>query len=62
MACVSSSFVSMVETGERELTRVCDIVALADVLKVSPLCLVDGRLDASPTGQRPAHTVPFPAD
>jgi transcriptional regulator with XRE-family HTH domain len=47
MACVSPSFVSMVETGERELTRVCDIVALADVLKVSPLYLVDGRLDAS---------------
>ena len=42
MACVSASFVSMVETGQRELTRVCDVVALADVLRVSPLYLADG--------------------
>ena len=61
MACVSSSFVSMVETGQRELTRVCDIVALADVLRVSPLYLADGWEDPPPTGQRPARTVPFPA-
>ena len=46
MACVSASFVSMVETGQRELTRVCDIVALADVLRVSPLYLADGWEDA----------------
>ena len=61
LACVSPSFVSMVETGQRELTRVCDIVALADVLKVSPLYLADGWEDAPPPGQRPARTVPFPA-
>jgi transcriptional regulator with XRE-family HTH domain len=51
LACLSPSFVSMVETGQRELTRVCDIVALADVLKVSPLYLADGREDPPPAGQ-----------
>ena len=61
LACISPSFISMVETGERELTRVCDIVALADILRVSPLYLADGRLDTSPTAQRPARTTPFPA-
>ena len=61
LACVSPAFVSMVETGQRELTRACDIVALADVLRVSPLYLADGREDAAAAGQRPARTVPFPA-
>lgn len=61
LACVSSSFVSMVETGQRELTRVCDVVALADALRVSPLYLADGRLDAAAAGHRPIWTVPFPA-
>jgi transcriptional regulator with XRE-family HTH domain len=42
LACVSPSFVSMVETGERELTRVPDILAVADALRVSPLYLADG--------------------
>jgi transcriptional regulator with XRE-family HTH domain len=60
LACVSSSFISMVETGERELTRVCDIVALADALRVSPLYLADGRIDAAAV-QRPAPAMPFPA-
>ena len=60
LACVSSSFVSMVETGQRELTRVCDIVALADALRISPLYLADGRLDASAAGQPPTRTVAFP--
>jgi transcriptional regulator with XRE-family HTH domain len=50
MACVSASFVSMVETGQRELTRVCDIVALADALRVSPLYLADGWDDHLPPG------------
>ena len=45
LACISPAFVSMVETGQRELTRVWDVVALADVLKVSPLYLADGRDD-----------------
>jgi transcriptional regulator with XRE-family HTH domain len=61
LACISPSFVSMVETGERELTRVRAIVALADVLRVSPLYLADGRVDTSAAGQRPTRTVPFPA-
>jgi transcriptional regulator with XRE-family HTH domain len=61
LACMSPAFVSMVETGDRELTRVYDIVALADVLRVSPLYLVDGRMDISAAGQRTIRTVPFPA-
>ena len=61
LACISPSFISMVETGERELTCVGDIVALADILRVSPLYLADGRLDASPTAQRPGRTTTFPA-
>jgi transcriptional regulator with XRE-family HTH domain len=61
MACVSPSFVSMVETGQRELTRASDIIALADVLRVSPLYLADGWEDTLQTGQRPARTVPFTA-
>ena len=61
LACISPTFVSMVETGERELTRVCDLVALADVLRVSPLYLADGREAAPTAGQRPPKTMPFPA-
>jgi len=61
LACVSASFASMVETGQRELTRVCDIVALADVLRVSPLYLADGWDDHLSPGQWPTRTVPFPA-
>jgi transcriptional regulator with XRE-family HTH domain len=61
LASISPSFVSMVETGERELTRARDIVALADVLRVSPLYLADGRVDTSAAGQRSTWTVPFPA-
>ena len=37
MACISHTFVSMVETGQRSLRRASDILALADALKVSPL-------------------------
>ncbi len=61
MACVSASFVSMVETGQRELTRVCDVVALADVLTVSPLYLADSWEGPLVAEQRPTRTVPFPA-
>jgi len=60
LACISPTFVSMIETGERELTRVADIVALADILRVSPLYLADGR-DDTPPGPRPPRTVPFPS-
>ena len=61
LACLSPSFVSMVETGQRELTRVCDIIALADVLRISPLYLAEGRDDSPRAGSRPTGTVPFPA-
>jgi transcriptional regulator with XRE-family HTH domain len=61
LACISPAYVSMIETGQRSLTRVGDVVALADVLKVPPLYLADGRDDTPPAGQRPARTVPFPA-
>lgn len=61
LACVSASFLSMVETGQRELTRVCDVVALADVLRVSPLYLADAREGPLAAGQRPTRTPPFPA-
>jgi transcriptional regulator with XRE-family HTH domain len=60
LACISPAYVSMIETGQRSLTRVGDVVALADALKVSPLYLAAGRDDTPPAGQRPAHTVPFP--
>jgi transcriptional regulator with XRE-family HTH domain len=61
LARISPAYVSMIETGQRELTRVGDVVALADVLRVSPLYLADGRDDTPPAGQRSAPTVPFPA-
>ena len=61
LGCVSPSFVSMVETGQRELTRVCDVVALADVLKVSPLYLADGRDDTPRRARGLTRTVPSPA-
>jgi hypothetical protein len=72
LACLSPSFVSMVETGQQELTRVCDIVALADALKVSPLYLADRREDpprqdrtcpngAFPGALSPHHAGPAPA-
>jgi transcriptional regulator with XRE-family HTH domain len=61
LARISPAYVSMIETGQRELTRVGDVVALADVLRVSPLYLADGRDDIPPARPRPAPTVPFPA-
>ena len=61
LACVSPAFVSMVETGQRELTRVSDVVALADVLRVSPLYLADGRGDGPAPVRPAARTAPFPA-
>jgi transcriptional regulator with XRE-family HTH domain len=60
LACISPAFVSMVETGERELTRVCDLVALADVLRVSPLYLADGREGTPAAGRRPPRPAPTP--
>lgn len=39
----------------------CDVVALDDVLRVSPLYLADGWERPLVAGQRPTRTVPFPA-
>jgi transcriptional regulator with XRE-family HTH domain len=61
LACLSPAFISMVENGQRLLRSADHILALADVLKVSPLYLADGRED-SPVATRPApRTTPFPA-
>jgi hypothetical protein len=51
----------MVETGQRELSRVRDMVALAGVLNVSPLVLAAGPESTSVAKQQPIQTVPFPA-
>ena len=61
LACISPAFVSMVENGQRPLRSADHICALADVLKVSPLYLADGREDTPAPGQRNSRTVPFPA-
>jgi transcriptional regulator with XRE-family HTH domain len=61
LACISAAFISMIENGQRTLTRASDILALVDVLKVSPLYLADGRED-SPAAARPVPgALPFPA-
>jgi transcriptional regulator with XRE-family HTH domain len=61
LACISPAFVSMIETGQRTLTRASDILALADVLHVSPLYLADGRDDPSTPLRRGPAVLPFPA-
>jgi len=61
LARVSPAYISMIETGQRPLTRLRDVVALADALQVSPLYLADGRDDALPERCRPAAMAPFPA-
>ncbi len=61
LACVSPSFVSMVENGQRSLRSADHILALADVLRVSPLYLADGREDPAAPVRRDLGTVPFPA-
>ncbi len=61
LAGISPAFVSMIETGQRGLTRASDILALADVLRVSPLYLADGRDDSPAPARRGPGTVPFPA-
>ena len=43
LASLSPAFVSMIETGQRHLTRISDLVALADALRISPLYLADGQ-------------------
>jgi transcriptional regulator with XRE-family HTH domain len=61
LARVSPAFVSMVETGQRPLRSADHILALADVPKVSPFYLADGREDAPAPTRRAAAAVPFPA-
>jgi transcriptional regulator with XRE-family HTH domain len=61
LACISPTFVSMVETGQRPLARVWDVIALADVLRVSPLYLAGGCDDGPAPGRPTTRTVPFPA-
>jgi len=51
----------MMEAGQRELTRVRHIDALAGVLNVSPLFLPAGGESTSVARQQPIQTVPFPA-
>jgi transcriptional regulator with XRE-family HTH domain len=58
---VSTSFLSMVENGHRELRRASDISALADALRVSPLYLAFGMSgDRGPCIPAPAPQS-FPA-
>ena len=61
LACVSPAFVSMVENGLRPLRSADHILALADVLRVSPLYLADGRDDAAASAPRAPSPMPFPA-
>jgi transcriptional regulator with XRE-family HTH domain len=61
LACVSPGFVSMVETGQRTLRSADHILAFADVLRVSPLYLADGRDDPLAPALRAPNAVPFPA-
>jgi transcriptional regulator with XRE-family HTH domain len=61
LACISPAFVSMVESGQRRLTRISDVVAVADALSISPLYLATGREDTRVPGRRLPGTAPFPA-
>lgn len=61
LACISPALVSMVENGQRQLSRADHIIALADALRVSPLYLADGWEEASASRRRNPRTVPFPA-
>jgi transcriptional regulator with XRE-family HTH domain len=61
LACVSTSLVSMIETGQRPLRSADYIFALADVLRVSPRFLIDGNEEPPAPGQPTTRTVPFPA-
>lgn len=62
LACASPSFVSMVENGQRPPRSADHILALADVLKVSPLYLANGREDTpAPTGLPPGSCRSQPA-
>ena len=61
LACISPALVSMVETGQRTLSRATHIIALADALRVSPYYLADGRDDPAAPVRLAPGMVPFPA-
>ena len=61
LACISPAFLSMVENGQRPLRSADHIVALAGVLKVSPLYLADGWDDSPAPARRALAHIPFPA-
>ncbi len=61
LACISPALVSMVENGQRSLRSASHVLALANVLRVSPRYLADGWEDAPAAGQRAPRTAPFPA-
>lgn len=61
LACISPTFVSMIETGQRTLRRATDIISLANALRVSPLYLADGRGDPAAPVRLTPGMVPFPA-
>ena len=61
LACISPALVSMVENGQRSLRSANHVLALADVLRVSPHFLADGWEDAPAAGQRTSRAAPFPA-
>lgn len=61
LACISPALVSMVENGQRTLSRATHIVALADALRVSPYYLADGRDDPAAPVRLAPGMVPFPA-
>jgi transcriptional regulator with XRE-family HTH domain len=61
LACISPAPVSMVENGQRSLRSASHVLALANVLRVSPHYLAGGREDAPAAGQRTSRTAPFPA-
>lgn len=66
LACISPALVSMVETGQRSLRSASHVLALANVLRVSPRYLADGWDDARSAEQRTSRTarsqpVPTPA-
>ena len=63
LAGLSYSYISMIETGQRTLTRLDHITAVAAALRVSPAELAPGTMPA-PDGQAPASPAsasPFPA-
>jgi transcriptional regulator with XRE-family HTH domain len=61
LACISPAYVSMIENGQRTLSRATHVIALADALRVSPLYLADGRDDPAAPVRLSPGIVPFPA-